>query len=105
MVYIQDKLEKGWTPEQIEGRSKLKELFKISFKSIYNAINLGLLLPNTVELLPRKGKKRKNGSKETRGIILGKKMITERPHEANNRSEIGHFESDTARKGAIMQEA
>ncbi len=29
-------------------------------------------------------------------------MISERPHEANNRSEIGHFESDTARKGAIM---
>ena len=106
LVYIQDKLENGWTPEQISGRSKLKKLFNISFKSIYNAINSGLLLPNTVELLPRKGKKRKNGSKETRGIIPDKKMITERPKEANNRSEIGHFESDTiigsAKQGAIM---
>jgi IS30 family transposase len=91
LVYIQDKLEKGWTPEQIHGRFKLKGLFKISFKSIYNALNSSLLLPNTVELLPRKGKKRKNGSKETRGIISGKNIITERSREANNRSEIGHF--------------
>ncbi len=73
LVYIQDKLEKGWIPEQIEGRSKSKELFKISFKSIYNAINLGLLLPNTVELLPRKGKKRKNGRKETRELYRVKR--------------------------------
>jgi len=106
LVYIHDKLEMGWTPEQIAGRSKLKKLFKISFKSIYNAISSGLFLPDTVELLPRKGKKRKNGSKETRGIIPGKKMITERPLEANNRSEIGHFESDTiigsGKQGAIM---
>ena len=106
LLDIQDKLEDGWTPEQISGRAKLKNNFNISFKTIYSAINSGLLLPNTIELLPRKGRKRKNGVKETRGTIPGKKMIEERPKEADERSEIGHFESDTiigsGKQGAIM---
>ncbi len=52
------------------------------------------------------GKKKTKGTKETRGTIPDKKNISERPREADERSEIGHFESDTvigaARKGAIM---
>ncbi|WP_319370482.1 hypothetical protein [uncultured Ilyobacter sp.] len=48
-----------------------------------------------MELLPRKGKRKPNGAKETRGTIPDKKMIEERPKEADERSEIGHFESDT----------
>ena len=106
LLGIQDKLEEGWTPEQISGRGKLKGEFNISFKTIYSAIEKGLLLANTLELLPRKGRKRKKGTKETRGRIPNKKMIEERPKEANDRSEIGHFESDTiigsGKQGAIM---
>lgn len=106
LLYIQDKLEQGWTPEQIAERSKLEGKFNIAFKTIYSAIAKDLLLPNTFELLPRKGRKRKNGIKEARGRIPDKKMIEERPKEANDRSEIGHFESDTiigsGKQGAIM---
>jgi len=106
LLDIQDKLEAGWTPEQISGRAKLTNSFSISFKTVYSSINMGLLLPNTLELLPRKGRKRKNGTKETRGTIPNKKMIEERPKGANDRSEIGHFESDTiigsGKQGAIM---
>lgn len=106
LIYIQEKLEKGWTPEQIAGRSKVEDLFNISFKTIYSAINSGLLLENTISFLPRKGRKKRNGVKEKRGTIPDKKMIEERPAEANERSEVGHFESDTIigskRQGAIM---
>ena len=106
LIDIQDKLENSWTPEQIAGRGKLYNLYNISFKTIYRAIEMGFLSENIVELLPRKGKVKKNGVKEKRGTIPDKKMIEERPQEANDRSEIGYYESDTIvgadHKGAIM---
>lgn len=106
LIDIQNKLEKGWTPEQISGRAKIDGSYIISFKAIYLAIKDGLFFKDTVKLLPRKGKRKVNGSKETRGTIPDKKMIEERPQEANERSEIGHFESDTiigsGKQGAIM---
>ena len=106
LIDIQEKLENSWTPEQISERAKLDKLYSISFKTIYRAIKAGFLLEDTVKLLPRKGKGRKNGTQEKRGSIPGKKMIEERPQEANDRSEIGHYESDTIvgkdHKGAIM---
>ena len=106
LLDIQDKLEDGWTPEQISGRAKEDNSYNISFKTIYLAIKNSLLLEDTVKLLPRKGKRKSNGTRETRGIIPNKKMIEERPKEADDRSEIGHFESDTiigsGKQGAIM---
>ena len=106
LLDIQDKLEDGWTPEQISGRAKEEGCYNISFKTIYSAIKEGLLLEDTARLLPRKGKRKPNGTKETRGTIPDKKMIEERPRKAEERSEIGHFESDTiigsGKQGAIM---
>ncbi len=103
---VQGKLENGWTPEQISGRAKVQGLFSVSFKTIYNAIATNLLLPDTIKFLTRKGKNKAHGVVETRGTISDKKMIEERPREAEDRSEIGHFESDTivgsGRQGAIM---
>jgi IS30 family transposase len=106
LIDIQAKLEDAWTPEQIAGRSKLEGLYNISFKTIYRAIKANLLSDDAVELLPRKGKVKARGIKEKRGTIPDKKMIEERPQEANDRSIIGHYESDTIvgadHKGAIM---
>jgi len=95
LIDIQEKLENSWTPEQISERAKLDKLYSISFKTIYRAIKAGFLLEDAIKLLPRKGKVRKNGTQETRGSIPNKKMVEERPQEANDRSEIGHYESDT----------
>jgi IS30 family transposase len=106
LIDIQKKLENSWTPEQIAGRAKIDKLYNISFKTIYRAIETGFLSEDVVELLPRKGKVKKNEVKEKRGTIPAKKMIEERLQEANDRSEIGHYESDTVvgadYKGAIM---
>lgn len=106
LVDIQEKLESGWSPEQISGRAKLDNQYSISFKTIYRAIYLDFLTESTKYLLTRKGKQKPRGLKETRGKIPNKKMIEERSEEANDRSEIGHFESDTivgaGKKGAMM---
>lgn len=106
LAYIKCKIKLGWTPEQISGRSKMLGILNISFKTIYNAIKLGFVEEVSQKNLPRKGKKKPNGIKETRGKIPNKKMIEERCEKAENRSEIGHFESDTiigsGKQGAIM---
>lgn len=98
-------LNKDWSPEQIEGRLKLENTFKISFKSIYRGIELGVLNVSKKVVLRRKGKSKKHGVTETRGKIPDKKLIEQRPKQADDRSEIGHFESDTVigagKKGAI----
>jgi IS30 family transposase len=103
---IQEELEKGWSPEQISGRAMVQGLFSLSFKTIYNAIASNLLLPNSHKFLTRKGKNKAHGFIETRGTIPDKKMIEERSREAEDRIEVGHFESDTivgsSRQGAIM---
>lgn len=102
---IAEGLNKDWSPEQIAGRFKLDMKFNISFKTIYRAFDLGLLEVSKKEVLRRKGKSKKHGTIETRGKIPNKKMIDERPFSPDDRSEIGHFESDTVigsgRKGAI----
>lgn len=106
LAYIKCKVKLGWTPEQISGRGKMLGILNISFKTIYNAIELGFVEEISPKDLPRKGRKKPNGVKETRGKIPNKKMIEERPKEADDRSEIGHFESDTivgsGKQGAIM---
>ncbi len=104
--YIQMRLEDGWTPEQIAGRAKIKGVDCPCFKTIYRGIKEGKFKGTEKELLPRQGKKKSNGIKETRGTIPDKKNISERPKEADERSEIGHFESDTVvssgKQGAMM---
>ena len=106
LIDIQEKLELGWTPEQISGRAQIENKYNISFKTIYRAIRSNLLSDDVLEFLPRKGKVKARNTIEKRGTIPDKKMIEERPEEANNRTEIGHYESDTIvgkdHKGAIM---
>ena len=75
LIYIQEKLEKGWTPEQA-GHIKLKNFFNISFQTIYSVIKNGILLENSISFLPRKG--RKNGAREKRiksGVYVTKEML------------------------------
>jgi IS30 family transposase len=106
LIDIQEKLELGWSPEQISGRAKLDNKYEVSFKTIYRAIKNGFFSKDIFKFLPRKGKIKPRNTKESRGTIPDKKMIEERPEEANNRSEIGHYESDTIvgkdHKGAIV---
>ena len=86
---VEDKLKLSWSPEQLINREKLK----ISTKSVYNYINSGLIDSNDKKNLRFKGKRRNKNEK--RGKFNGKKSISERSQEANERKEFGHYEIDT----------
>ncbi|MGL4913763.1 MAG: transposase, partial [Romboutsia sp.] len=56
---IAEGLKEDWSPEQIAGRFKRERRFDISFKTIYRAIDLGLLDVSKKDVLRRKGKSKK----------------------------------------------
>lgn len=90
--------EKKWSPDVILGR--LREEGKdpgICTKTLYNYIDAGLFLGITNNDLWAKKTVKKRGYKRIRTVALNNlkgKSIEERPEEANNRSEAGHWEID-----------
>ena len=93
--YIEDKLKKTWSPEQIARTSF--ELKIPSFKTIYRWIYKGYLVKGNVKVLRKKGKTRKrlgNGGRFTTG-----KSIRKRDKNVYKRREVGHWEVDTVVSG------
>ena len=93
--YIEDKLKKTWSPEQI-ARTPC-ELKIPSFKTIYRWIYKGYLVKGNVKVLRKKGKTRKrlgNGGRFTTG-----KSIRKRDKSVYKRREVGHWEVDTVVSG------
>jgi len=94
--YVVDKLRIGWTPELISGRLKLKpEAPYACHESIYQYIYHQA--PELIPLLPRKHKRRRKkypARKYVRKTTL-KTSILERPIEVDERTELGHWESDS----------
>ncbi len=98
--YIEEKLDLGWSPEQIAGRlkehppSELKGLM-ISHEAIYQFVyDVEPWLFH--KLRYKHPDRRKHYSRKSRKIVIpGKVSIHERPEAINERLEIGHFESDT----------
>lgn len=98
-------LEQQWSPEQISHRLKFENNpFQVSYTTIYRSIYLGDLDENLpshgsrgiVRKLRHKGKSRHSkGYVERRGKYPVSHPIEERPEEANNRSQLGHWEGDT----------
>ena len=105
--YIANKfLNLSWSPEEIVERTRTElGYFPTSFMTIYRGIYEGLfdkyrnkygLLKASVKLRHKGKKRNKKGSDdEKRGKFDIENTIEERPKEANNRSEIGHWEADT----------
>ncbi|MGS0683524.1 IS30 family transposase [Shewanella sp. 0m-8] len=94
--YVVNKLRIGWTPELISGRLKLKsEAPYACHESIYQFIYHQA--PELISHLPRKHKRRRKkypARKYVRKATL-KTSILERPIEVDNRTEVGHWESDS----------
>jgi IS30 family transposase len=112
--YIKRGLKKTWSPEQIAGRLKLENNNQtiICKESIYQYIyDEGGKL--TKHLRYKKNKyRRRHGTKKReneRKLACTKRRIDQRPEEANQRLEIGHWENDTvvgsANSGAIATHA
>ena len=95
--YIEDGLEKTWSPEQIACRLRLDyqddKSMKIGFKTIYRWLYQKIIAKGNVNRLRRKGKSLK--PKETRGKFNIGKSIKDRPKEVRKRETIGHWELDT----------
>jgi transposase, IS30 family len=97
-MLIYSLLEEKLSPEQISDYLSAKGLFTISFQSIYRVIRIdrrrGGSLFKDLRIMPKQRRKR-YGSLDSRGVLRGKRSISERPAYINNRSEFGHWEADT----------
>ena len=95
--YIEDGLEKTWSPEQIAGRLRLDyqddKSMKIGVKTIYRWLYQKNIAKGNVNRLRRKGKSL--NPKETRDKFNIGKSIKDRPKEVRKRETIGHWELDT----------
>lgn len=91
-------LEEQWSPEQISGRLRRTGQLRISHETIYRYIwedrRRGGLLYRHLRGAHKKRRKR-YGRYDSRGRLAGKRLISERPPGAENRSRVGHLEGDT----------
>ena len=94
--YVIERLNRQWSPEQIEGRARLEKYpIPFSFVSIYRAV-AGRILPISLHKQMRiKSKKRSRKPDDKRGKILDCLTIHDRPKSVEKRKSIGHWESDS----------
>lgn len=87
-----------WSPEQIAGRFRLKGIMKISHATIYNHVWEDQALGGDLHKCLRQAaklKRKRYRNRDSRGQLIGKRHISERPISAENRSRFGHTEVDT----------
>ncbi len=114
MAYVGERLTHYWSPEQIAGRLSVwppKDLAELSISptTIYRWIWADP--ERTRQFRPflriaHQPRRKPYGKPSRRGQILGKRSIEERPAEANERTELGHWEGDTmvgkGRRGYLL---
>lgn len=97
-LQVKGLLRKKWSPDQISGYLKKEGILRISHESIYRYIlkdkRKGGMLYKYTRIMPKIRRKRYN-SYDSRGIMRGKRHISERPEAVESREEQGHWEGDT----------
>lgn len=87
-----------WSPEQIAGRARSTRKACMSKETIYRYIRrerrAGGQTWRHLRIVSKFGRKRR-GSPATRGRLVGKRHISERPRAVELRVRIGHWEGDT----------
>ena len=98
MTRIDRLVRRKWSPDQIAGFFKKKRLLSISHETIYRRIRrekrAGGALWKSTRIMSKFGRKRYR-SQDSRGVLPGKRHISERPAEVELRKIIGHWEGDT----------
>lgn len=97
-VLIEHLVSLDWSPEQVAGWLKLHKILSISHETIYLRVlrdrQAGGELWCHLRQAQKKRRKR-NGSHDSRGRLAGKRHISERPAEVEDREVQGHWEGDT----------
>jgi len=91
-------LRKKWSPVQIAGTLKKTKMLSISHETIYKYIWWEKALGGKLYTHLRQAQKhcrKRYKSYDSRGLLAGKRHISERPETANQRKRIGHWEIDT----------
>ena len=95
---VKEGLKNYHSPEQIAGRLKKAGQESLSHETIYQMTYQNYRDCGKYQECLRQGRgkrKSRNGAKSKRGRILGRVDISERPAIADQKTEIGHWESDT----------
>lgn len=91
-------IKQQWSPEQIACHLRRTTPYRISFQSIYRWIRKdrrhGGTIFKDLRIMPKRRRKRYR-SDDSRGVLRGKRLISERPDSINTRLEFGHWEADT----------
>jgi IS30 family transposase len=98
LALVRGLLEEQWSPEQVAGWLPVQQRLQISHETIYRWIwadqQAGGQLHTHLRCARRQRRKR-YGTYERRGRVVGKRPITARPAAVETRQELGHWEADT----------
>ena len=95
---VVSRLKLKWSPEQISNRLKREGLLSVSHESIYRYLLRDRRRKGRLYLYLRhvpKRRRKRYGTKDSRGVLAGKRHISTRPDAAEKRLEFGHWEGDT----------
>lgn len=102
MEYVCAKLRSHWSPEQISGRLRLDFPFTAAMRiapiTIYRLVWLDKAQGGVLHTYLRQGRKKKRkryGSTDRRGRIVGCTLIDDRPHAVQAQRRFGDWEADT----------
>ena len=98
MARVAALVRRRWSAEQISGVLKKTGELSISIETIYRRIRwdkkIGGSLWRHTRIMSKFGRKR-YGRRDSRGVLPGKRHISERPVEVEERKRLGHWEGDT----------
>ncbi|WP_319476742.1 IS30 family transposase [Marispirochaeta aestuarii] len=91
-------LRRDWSPEKIVDHLKRFHTFTMTHETIYQYLlwdkKHGGVLYKHLRIITKRVRKR-YGSRDSRGILPGKRHISTRPAIVETRGELGHWEGDT----------
>ena len=95
---VDELLRRQWSPEQVAGHLRRAGRLLISHETIYRHVwrdkKAGGLLHTHLRGAGKRRRKR-YGTYDSRGRLVGKRLISERPPEVEERRGVGHWEADT----------
>lgn len=98
VAQVHELIRRKWSPEQVSGRLRKRGGLRIGTSTIYRWLakdkargGVSWLQTRQLSRRYRKGYR----VRDLRGRMSGKRPLSDRPGQANDRSEVGHLEGDT----------